>query len=98
MRGVDYELENVNIMVPGLTKEFGTFSIFKRTNGAVQFLVVDNKQHAFVDFQQPEYQTNRNKLISTLDKSVFSFVDRFGFIDVYLPVRNTLHPDQKQPS
>lgn len=86
MPGVDYELENVNIMVPGITKEFGTFSIFQRRAGSTHFLVVDNGEHGFVDFGQLLEPKDRTKLINTVDRAVFSFVDHYGFVDVYLPV------------
>ena len=86
MPGVDYELENVNIMVPGITKEFGTFSIFHRRAGSPHFLVVEDGDHGFVDFEELLDPKDRVKLVNTVDRSVFSFVDQYGFVNVYLPV------------
>ena len=55
-------VEKVSIMVPGVTREFGTFSIFRRNGLKVEFLVEQSSRdengdlvttHDFVDFDSP---------------------------------------------
>ena len=100
-------------MVPGVTREFGTFSIFRRNNGHIEFLMENDDGHQWVDFDQvifeyniltvfesfcglsednlkflislfkPKYLSNRNKFLVSVDKCVYSFVDDFGFNQLY---------------
>ena len=45
-------MQNVDLMVPGVTREFGTFSIFRRNNGNVEFLMENVDGHQWVNFDQ----------------------------------------------
>ena len=51
----DYSMRNVGLMVPGVTREFGTFSIFKRTQGEVEFLVESDQGHQWVNFDRVSF-------------------------------------------
>ena len=106
-------MQNVDLMVPGVTREFGTFSIFRRNNGHIEFLMENDDGLQWVDFDQvifeyniltvfesfcglsednlkflislfkPKYLSNRNKFLVSVDKCVYSFVDDFGFNQLY---------------
>ena len=80
---------DVSIMVPGVTREFGTFSIFRRNGLNVEYLVerktieagVVEVNYEFVDFDQVQFRTNRNKFLVNADRAVYSLVDDFGFTE-----------------
>ena len=80
----------VSIMVPGLTREYGTFSIFRRNGLTVEYLVERETResglievsHEFVNFDQIEYRTDRQKFLVNADRAVYSLVDDFGFTQV----------------
>ena len=83
-------VEKVSIMVPGVTREFGTFSIFRRNGLKVEFLVEQSSRdangdlvttHGFVDFDSPAFFDKRAFFLATADRAVFSLVDDFGFAE-----------------
>ena len=83
-------VEKVSIMVPGVTREFGTFSIFRRNGLKVEFLVEQSSRdengdlittHGFVDFDSPAFYDKRALFLATADRAVFSLVDDFGFAE-----------------
>ena len=51
----DYSMRNVGLMVPGVTREFGTFSIYRRTQGEVEFLVESDQGHQWVNFDRVRF-------------------------------------------
>ena len=85
-----YAVEKVSVMVPGVTREFGTFSIFRRNGLKVEFLVEQSSRdengdlvttHNFVDFDSPAFYDKRAFFLATADRAVFSLVDDFGFAE-----------------
>ena len=56
-------------MVPGVTREFGTFSIFRQNGRDVEFLMQDENGRNWVNFDQAAYLSNRNKFLIATDKS-----------------------------